>query len=96
MRPIEDYADEVDVLAQEVVDTWAENLRVGSAHGLDDDFKILFDKAFKYRQARIIAESRRNLHILTPTEAVKQQIALQVFAEVYKIYWTNHKAASVV
>jgi hypothetical protein len=94
MRPIEDYVEEADVLAQEVVDTWADNLRVGNAHSLDDDFKVLFDKAFEYRAARIIVESRRELHILTPTEAVREEIAQQVFAEVYKIYWEKHEASS--
>ena len=94
MRPIENYVEEADVLAQEVVDTWADNLRVGNAHSLDDDFKVLFDKAFEYRAARIIVESRRELHIVTPTEAAKEEVAQQVFAEVYKIYWEKHEALS--
>lgn len=90
MRPIEDYLEEADALAREVVKTWADNLRVGNAHSLGDDFKVLFDKAFEYRAARIIVEAHRELHILTPTEAVNEQTARQVFAEVYKIYWEKN------
>jgi hypothetical protein len=94
MRRIEDYLEEADALAQEVVDRWADNLREGNAHSLGDDFKVLFDKAFEYREARIVVDSHRELNILTPTEAVNEQTSRQVFAELYKIYWENSKVAS--
>ena len=94
MRRIEDYLEEGDALAQEVVDRWADNMREGNAHRLGDDFKVLFDKAFEYREARIVVDSHRELNILTPTEAVNEQTSRQVVAELYKIYWKNRKVAS--
>jgi hypothetical protein len=92
MRPIEDYLEETDALTREVVDTWGENVRLGNAHSLDDDFKALFDKAFAYRAARIIVESHRELHILTVTEVVNEHIAKYLFAEIYKTYWEKREA----
>jgi len=94
MRRIEDYLEEGDALAQEVVDRWADNMREGNAHRLGDDFKVLFVKAFEYREARIVVDSHRELNILTPTEAVNEQTSRQVVAELYKIYWKNRKVAS--
>ncbi len=94
MRPIEDYLEEADTLAKEVVDTWADNLRTGNAHDLGDEFKVLFDKAFEYREARMVVDSHRELNIVTPTETMNEQKTRQIFAEVYKIYWEKNKAAS--
>ena len=93
-RNIEEYLEDIDALAQEVVDTWAENLRAGNAELLGDDFKILFDKAFEYREAKIVVENHRELKILTPAEAVCEQTARLIFAEIYKSYWENRNAAS--
>jgi hypothetical protein len=93
MRPIEDYWEGVDILAREVVDTWADNLRVGTAHSLNDDFKVLFDRAFKYREATLIAESHRKLSILTAAEAVNEQTARERFVEIYKSYQEKQESS---
>lgn len=94
MRPIEDYLEEADAIAQEVMDIWANNLQEGNAQSLGEDFKVLFDKAFEYRQTMLIVESHRELQILAPTEAVNEQIARRAFVEVYKSYWDMQKQKS--
>jgi hypothetical protein len=52
MPPIGYCVGHAEELAQEVVNAWAVNMRAGSAGSLTDDFKALFDKACRYRDAR--------------------------------------------
>jgi hypothetical protein len=52
MPPIGYCTEHADELAQEVVNAWAANMQAGNADSLTDDFKALFDKACRYREAR--------------------------------------------
>jgi len=52
MPPIGYCLEHADKLAQEVVNAWPMNMRADNTDSLTEDFKALFDKACRYRNAR--------------------------------------------
>jgi hypothetical protein len=94
MQPIEKYLERSDELAQEVVNAWGTNMRAGNADFLTDDFKALFDKACRYRNAKSTADNRRQFGALNERDAAEEAIERQAFGEAYKSYWEKHQAAA--
>jgi hypothetical protein len=94
MPPLEKYVEHADELAQEVVNSWGANATAGNTASLSSDFMALFNKACLYRDARKIAQNRREFHILTESEAVEEISARQAFAEAYKAFREKQEAAA--
>lgn len=94
MRPIEDYLEYADELAQEVVNAWGLNTQAGNAATLTDDFKAVFDKACWYREAKRVADNRREFKMSSAADAATEQAMRQTFAEAYKIFWEKRQAAA--
>jgi hypothetical protein len=90
MPPIEEYLEQADKLAQDVVNAWGPSAASGHAAEQSPEFKALFDKACLYRTAREIADGRRQLNILSEQDAANEKATRQAFAESYKAVYEKH------
>jgi hypothetical protein len=52
MPPLEQYLEQADKLAQDVVNAWGVNVQAGNGALLTPQFKALVDRACLYRNAR--------------------------------------------
>jgi hypothetical protein len=86
VRPIEWYLEHADELAQKVVDAWGLNIQPDEPPSFTDDFKGLFDKAYRYRQATRQADERRQSNTLSQADVTDEKAARQAFAEAYKAF----------
>jgi hypothetical protein len=87
MQPEQD----ADVLAQEVVNAWGVNVQAGNTELLSADFKGLFEKTCSYRDAKQLADNRREFNILTDEQAVKEQVTRREFLEAYRSFYEAHR-----
>lgn len=94
MPSIEEYLERADDLAQEVVNAWGVNMQAGNAALLTDEFKSVFDKACRYRDAKEVADNHREFSMLSERDAAEEMTTRQAFAEAYKILWEKHHAAA--
>lgn len=95
-RPIEDYIEHADELAQEVVNAWGMNVRAGNAAKLTADFRRLLEAACQYRTAKQIADSWREYssaigrELSDPKSEAAEKAMRESFAEAYKKFWDEH------
>lgn len=89
-RPLEDYIEHADDLAQEVVNAWGINVSAGNAAYLTAPFKDLLETACQYQTAKRIADNHREFNFLTEKEAANEKATRNAFAEVYKAHWESH------
>jgi hypothetical protein len=90
MPPIEEYLEQADELAQEVVNAWAINKNAGT--DTIPEFDALFDKTCLYRTAREIADNHREFNLLSEQGAAEEKATWQAFAESYKAFHEKHAA----
>jgi hypothetical protein len=81
LRKCIEHADE---LAQEVVNAWGGNVSAGNAARLSPDFKALFEKTCRYRDAKQLADNHRQFNALSEKDAAEEIAARQEFAEAYR------------
>ena len=67
MAPSEEELKNADINAQEVVNAWGVNIHAGNTD-FSPEFKALFDKADRYRQAREQADFYRRRIRLSETD----------------------------
>jgi hypothetical protein len=72
-----------DQLAQDVVNAWGANVKAGNGELLSGEFRALFEKTCAYRDAKRIADNRREHHMLTDREASEETAARSEFLEAY-------------
>jgi hypothetical protein len=94
MPAIEDEERRADESAQQVVDAWGVNVRAGNAALLTDDFKALFDKACRYRDAKSLAENHREFNMLTEREATEEKSMRHAFLEAYRAFHKKYDHAT--
>jgi hypothetical protein len=94
MPPIEEYLERADDLAQEVVNAWGVNMRACNAALFTDEFKAVFDKVCRYRDAKEVADNHRRFDMLSERDAAEETTTRQAFAEAYKIFWEKHQTAA--
>lgn len=82
---------DADVLAQNVVNAWAANVTAGNAELLSAEFKALFEKTCAYRDAKRVADNRREFRMLTKEEAVEERMTLNEFLESYRSFHETHR-----
>jgi hypothetical protein len=87
MQPEQD----ADVLAQNVVNAWGVNVTAGNAELLSAEFKALFEKTCAYREAKRVADNRRELTMLTEEEAVEEKVTRNEFLESYRSFHEAHR-----
>jgi hypothetical protein len=90
-RPIEDYIEHADALAQDVVNAWGINVSAGNSASLTESFKALFETAAQYRTAKQVADNRREFNLLSEEEAAKEKETRETFARAYKKHWDSHQ-----
>jgi hypothetical protein len=78
--------EDVDGLAQDVVNVWGSNATAGNGAYLSADFKSLFDKCCLYRDARKLADNRRQFNMMTEAEAAEEKSARQSFLEAHSTF----------
>jgi hypothetical protein len=91
MRPIEEYFDKADALAQDVVNAWGVNVQAGNSGFLAADFNDLLDKACRFRTMKRLADNHREFGMLTETDAAEVVATRQAFAEAYRRFWEQHQ-----
>jgi hypothetical protein len=93
MPTLEKYKENAPELAQAVVNTWAVVVSGGSTD-FTKEFKDVFDKACRFRNAKSTADNRREFNMLTEQEAAQEREALRAFSEAYKAFYEKHEAAA--
>ena len=93
MQPIERCLEHADELSQEVVNAWAINVRRGASGALTGEFRALFEKACGYREAKKLADNRREAGILTEQDAAEETAARLTFAKAYNPFFEKHHMA---
>jgi len=81
---LEEYIQQADELAQEVVHAWVVNAKAGNSEYLTPEFKGVLDKAFEFRQSKKIADNHREFSILTDEDATAERTSREIFAAAYK------------
>jgi hypothetical protein len=94
MTPLEKYVEDADKLAQDVVNAWGVNMQAGNGDLLTPDFKVLLDKAYRYRITKSIADNHRGCKILSERTAAEEEKSRLEFAETYKTFWERHEQAA--
>jgi hypothetical protein len=94
MTPIEGDLKHVDELAQEVVDVWGMYMQSGSSPLLSDAFNDLLDKACRYRTTKMVADSHREVGVLSESFAAEEEETRQELAQAYKDYWEKKRRAA--
>jgi hypothetical protein len=80
---LEENTERVDELAEEVVKAWGQSVAAGRAPKLPAEFKALYEKCRRYRDAKRVADMHRGLGMLSEAEAVEEKSARQEFLEAY-------------
>lgn len=83
-QPLEHYIEHADELAQQVVNVWGTYTTSGDGDKLTPQFKSLFDKACRYRDAKHTADNHRRFSLLTKDEEIEEKETTLAFAEAYK------------
>lgn len=91
MQPLENYIKHADELAQEVVNAWGGHVSAGNAARLTAEFKVLFDAACEYRNAKQLADNRREFNMLSEQEAAKEKATREAFAKAYMEFREKHQ-----
>ena len=85
--------EHADVLAQRVVGAWGINMQAGNAECLSADFEALFEKTCAYRDAKKIADNRREFNAITDKEAIREQVTRREFLEAHRRFHEAHARA---
>jgi hypothetical protein len=88
MQTIEYYLQHADDLAAKVLDVWET-----STKPVSPEFQSLFDKASQYLIARKVADKRHSDPGLVGPDGVEENATRAAFADAYKRYEENRKAA---
>ena len=94
MPPIEEYLQNADRLAQDVVNAWGLNVTAGNAKLLTKEFREICDRAFSYRETKRLADNHREFGGMSEKLAADEGATRQAFAEAYKAFHEKHAAAS--
>lgn len=90
MRPIEEYLQNADKLARDVMNAWGINVAAGNPELLSEDFKALCDKTFAYRETKRLADNHREHGGVSERLAVEEKATRQAFAEACKAFHETH------
>ncbi len=90
MLSLEQYLEQADKLAQEVVNAWGVNVQAGNAALLTAQFKVLLDNACRYRDARRLADNHRQFNVLGEQAEAQEKSTRQAFAEAYRSFDEKH------
>ncbi len=92
MPSLEKYLEHADDLVIDVVNAWALHVSAGNAVHLTADFKVVFEKANRYRTAKQTADNRREFNHLSEHEAAEEKTTRESFAKACKNFMEKHQA----
>lgn len=90
MQPTEVDERHAEEWAQSVVDAWGKHVQAGNAAVLTDEFKDLVNKACSYRNAKSLADNRREPGTLSEQEAGEEKRTRRAFVEAYMCSHRKH------
>jgi hypothetical protein len=90
MPSLQQYLEQADELAQEVVNAWGANVQAGNTVLLTAQFKVLLDNACRYREARKLADNHRQFNVLGDQAEAQEKATRQAFAEAYRVFDEEH------
>jgi hypothetical protein len=94
MPSLEQYLEQADKLAQEVVNAWGVNVQAGNTALLTAQFKVLLNNACCYREARKLADNHRQFNVLGDQAEAQEKATRQAFAKAYKVFDEEHGGKS--
>jgi len=80
---IEQNSERADELVEEVVKSWGQSVATGQVAKLSAEFKAMFEKCRRYRDAKRVADLHRGLAMLSEAEAAEEKSARQAFLDAY-------------
>jgi uncharacterized protein YktA (UPF0223 family) len=78
-----------DEAAQDVLNAWGAYRTNVDQKPLSADFGTLFEKMQGYRNAKSIADNRREQNRLTKEEAQREQVTKKEFLDAYRAFYSN-------
>ncbi|PYV82135.1 MAG: hypothetical protein DMG93_12960 [Acidobacteria bacterium] len=91
MPYLPEHLKRADEFAQEVVNSWGSSFGAGNEKGFSPEFTALCDLAFRYRDAKHIADSGRMRNILSESETAKEDSARESFVKAYIEFRDKHE-----
>lgn len=90
LMALEKFIANADVLAQESVNAWGFNMRVGNGQLMTPEFLDIFEKACRYQEVKKQAEFYRKHNALDEETAHDETTALYAFITAYKPWFERH------
>ena len=78
---LEENPERADELAEEIVMAWGKSVAAGQATQLSAEFKGLFEKCRRYRDAKRVADMHRGINMLSEQEAAEEKSSREAFLE---------------
>jgi hypothetical protein len=91
-QPIENYVEQSERLAQDVINTWCSFTKAAHDDALTADFKEVFELTYEFRQAVRMADNWRGADMPTPTLDAEVEQKRLVFAQAFKAFPEKHEA----
>ena len=91
---IEENSERADELVEEVIKAWGQSMATGHATKLSAEFKAMFEKCRRYRDAKRVADMHRGLGMLSEAEAAEEKSARQAFLEAYGAFSRKYPAGA--
>ena len=83
--------EDVDALAQDVMNAWAQVTTAGHAETFTKDFSALFERANAYRRAKRMADNRREHNMLTVGDSEAERVTREQFLEAHRSFQKKHQ-----
>jgi hypothetical protein len=81
-----------DKLVEEIVIAWGQSVATGEATKLSAEFKAMFEKCRRYRDAKRVADLHRGLAMLSEAEAAEEKSTRQAFLDAYDAFSQKYPA----
>jgi hypothetical protein len=91
---IEENSERADELAEEVMMAWGQSVASGHAAKLSAEFKDLFEKCRRYRDAKQVAVMHHGLGMLSESEAEEEKSARHAFLEAHGKFSRKYPASA--
>jgi len=75
--------EDIDKIAQDVVNAWGKNFHAGNAASLNEEFNALVEMACRYQDAKRRADNYRRFNALSEREAADESTTRRAFAEAH-------------
>jgi len=86
MTTIEQRAEHVDEIVQQVINTWGMYTQTGHNQDLTPEFREVFELACQYRDAKRLADNHREFNMLSEEDAARETSKRDAFTQAYKNY----------